>query len=70
MKKDIKGYSKTEILSRLRKEIAALGTQRAFADKHGIDSAFLSDVLNGRRDPSDSLLEPFGLKRTFIAVEK
>jgi hypothetical protein len=47
----------------LRAECAKAGSQKAWAEAHGISPAYLSDVMTGRREPSDSILGPLGLKR-------
>ena len=37
--------------------------QAAWARTHGLSPAYVSDVLNGRRDPGNKILEPLGLCR-------
>jgi len=41
----------------------ANGNQAAWAKEHGIAPGYVSDVLNGRRDPGCSILRPLGLQR-------
>ena len=52
-----------EVLALLRKEVAAVGSMRAYARQHGYTVAYLSDVLRGRRDPGPKVLTPLGLVR-------
>lgn len=51
------------LLKRLRRRIRRAGSQRAWAKEHRIDESVLSDVLNGRRDPSDRLCKALGVRR-------
>lgn len=38
-------------------------SQAAWAKKHGLSPAYVSDVINGRRDPGKAILEALGLER-------
>jgi transcriptional regulator with XRE-family HTH domain len=38
-------------------------TQAAFAEKFGFSAQYLGDVLNGRRDPGDKILNAIGYER-------
>lgn len=40
------------------------GGQSAFAKKWGISPAYVSDVINGRREPGPGILIPLGLQRS------
>lgn len=43
---------------------AAVGdNQAAWAREHKLSPAYVSDVLNGRRDPGNKILKPLGLCR-------
>ena len=46
-----------------------LGGQKFFAEKHGISPAYVSDVLNARRDPGDAILTALGLRKVIHYVE-
>ena len=46
----------------MRLAIDKEGTQKAWADRHGVSQAYVSDVLLGRRDPSDAIAKVFGLE--------
>lgn len=38
-------------------------TQAQFAERCGISEAYLSDILNDRREPGEKLLQALGLRR-------
>lgn len=42
------------------------GGQKPLAAKLGVSDTFLSDVLNGKREPTDAILLPLGLQRVVI----
>lgn len=50
-----------EVRLMLRKECGP--NQRIWAQAHGVVPSYVSDVLNGRRDPSPAILAALGLKR-------
>lgn len=57
-----KFYQEVEVIHLLRVHLAQAGlTQRKWARKHRIPEAVVSDFLNGRRGPSDDILEALGL---------
>lgn len=39
------------------------GGQKPLAEHLGVSESFLSDVLNGRREPTEAILQPLGLER-------
>lgn len=49
----------------VRKHLAsqAKPTQSAWAKKHGVAAAYVSDVINGRREPGKAILDALGLER-------
>lgn len=47
-------------------ETAYEGNQSAFARESGFSPTYISDVLSGRRAPSEKLLSLFGLKRAVV----
>ena len=51
------------VCTRLREACAAAGGQAAWADRHSLSPAYVSDVLNARRDPGESILRALGLRR-------
>lgn len=52
-----------DIVKYIRARAAEIGTQKALADKLGISDAYLSDVLNGRKEPGAAILDPLDLER-------
>jgi transcriptional regulator with XRE-family HTH domain len=48
----------------LREAVKKAGTQTAFAKRHSISIAYINDVLQGRRDPGDKILEALGIEKT------
>ncbi len=51
------------VCSMLRTGCEAAGGQQAWAERHGISASYVSDVLNGRRDPGESILRALGLAK-------
>lgn len=43
-------------------------TRAEFSAELGISPSVFSDVMNGRRDPSQSILAKLGLERQFVYV--
>lgn len=60
---------RTEFLARLRKDVAKYGGQKDLAAAMGISAPYLSDVLNGRRDPGKSILRFYGLREESVYVK-
>ena len=56
---------------RLRIAVQEAGSQKAFAEKHGLSPQYVNDVFTGRRDPSGKILTALGLVRVvqFRAVQ-
>lgn len=55
--------SLAEIYGELRKACREAGGQSAWAEMHGISPAYVSDVLNARRDPGDKILAALGFRK-------
>lgn len=53
----------------LRQACKAAGSQQAWAAQNGVSPAYVSDVLNARREPGDSILAALGLRRVVKYVE-
>ena len=51
-----------DLLTYLRSLIGN-GSQLSFAEAIGVSPQYLSEVLNGRRDPGNSILEAIGVER-------
>jgi plasmid maintenance system antidote protein VapI len=55
--------SNTEILSIIRQMVDKWGSQKKVADHLGISNAYMSDILAGNRDVSDTVARKLGYKR-------
>ena len=54
----------------LRASCRAAGSQAKWARRHGISQTYVTDVLNGRREPGPAMLEVLHLERVLMYVEK
>jgi transcriptional regulator with XRE-family HTH domain len=52
-----------DVIAAIRKAADEAGTQKALAARLGVSDSYLADVLNGRKDPGEAILEPLGLER-------
>lgn len=52
-----------QVLELIRTRAADAGSQKAFAAEIGVNNSVLSEVLNERRDPPNSLLEALEIVR-------
>lgn len=52
-----------EFLKMMRKEIEVCGSQLKFSQKYEFSPAYISDVLQRKRNPSDRLASVFGYKK-------
>lgn len=52
-----------DVLVLLRTACKAAGGQAAWAARHDLSAAYVSDVLNARRAPGESILRPLGVAR-------
>jgi len=59
-----------DALSRLHKFVAKYPTQKDAAEALGIKPAYLSDLVNMRRDISERILSKLGLKRAVVVVKE
>lgn len=59
-----------QLLHLIRRGIAKAGSQKAYAGKLGVSTAYLNDVLHGRRDPGEAILRPLGLERHITTYRK
>jgi transcriptional regulator with XRE-family HTH domain len=46
--------------------VRQVGSQKAAAEALGISQAYLSDLLNSRRNPSPAILDKLGLRETVV----
>ncbi len=52
-----------DLLNILLSECAELGSQKAWAEKHGLSPAYVSDIIHGRREISDKVAQLLGYSR-------
>jgi transcriptional regulator with XRE-family HTH domain len=52
-----------DVIAAIRRSAKEAGTQKALAERLGISESYLADVLGGRKDPGEAILEPLGLER-------
>jgi transcriptional regulator with XRE-family HTH domain len=51
------------IIAVIRRAAQEAGSQKALAERLGLSESHVSDVLNGRKDPAEGILEPLGYER-------
>lgn len=59
-----------EMIDRLRVAVNREGSQKNFAERHDISEQYLSDVLRGRREPGQKILDAIGVERVVVYREK
>lgn len=59
-----------ELIDRLRAAVVQVGSQKDFAQQHGISEQYLSDVLRSRREPGQKILDALSLERVVRYREK
>lgn len=57
------GITLIDVFGMLRKACRDAGGQSAWADLHGVSPAYVSDVLNARREPGEKILVALGLRK-------
>jgi len=55
--------NKDQLLSRLKKLCDEAGGQKAWATANGVSQQYVNDVLAGRREPGDAILNAMGIER-------
>lgn len=58
------------VIERLHEAITAAGSRKAFAVKYALSEQYLSDVLRGRREPGQKILDALDLERVVAYREK
>lgn len=58
------------VLECLREECERLGSQKAFADLHGLSTAYINDVLRGRRELGPAILAALDVERVVTYRER
>jgi len=59
-------FDEDDVVHLLRAAVEHEGSQIAFADRYGVDRAYVSTVLNGRRRVSGSLVKALGLRKAYV----
>ena len=59
-----------QFIIRLREMASEMGSQKALAEKLGVTQSYLSDVLNGRREPGPKMLAALGLEAEKVFKKK
>lgn len=59
-----------DILDRMRAAVEQAGSQRAFAEQHKISLQYVNDVLRGRREPGQRILDALGVEKVVSYREK
>lgn len=59
-----------DVHNRLVAACKKAGSQKKWCELNGISPAYLSDVLNARREPGPSICSPLGLVRVVRYMEK
>ena len=57
-----------DIYGAIRRACRDAGSQQAWAMSIGISPQYLNDILMGRKEPTDRVLAPLGLKRVTVFV--
>tara|TARA_R110000787_G_scaffold280681_2_gene391530 strand:- start:2605 stop:2793 length:189 start_codon:yes stop_codon:yes gene_type:complete len=57
-----------DAVGKLRIYVEGAGTQAEAARRLSISTTYLSDLLNSKRTPSDSILEKIGLCRIVVKI--
>jgi transcriptional regulator with XRE-family HTH domain len=52
-----------DVVSLLRREVQACGSQEAFATKAGVSQQYVGDILRGQRLPGEKILNALGLEK-------
>lgn len=63
------GLTSLDVCGRLRAACRAAGGQQVWAQQNGVSPAYVSDVLNARREPGDSILTALGLRKVVRYVK-
>jgi transcriptional regulator with XRE-family HTH domain len=53
-------------IAEIKLSVSRCGTQEKAAQELGISQTYLSDLLHGRRNPSDAILRKLGLRRIVV----
>jgi len=53
----------SDVRDLLRSACATAGSQQAWAREHGVSPQYVGDVILGRREPGDKILDGLGIKK-------
>jgi hypothetical protein len=62
------GLSAEFVRGYLAEECRDAGGQKVWAERNGVSAAYVCDVLQGRREPGDSICAGLGLRRVVMYV--
>jgi transcriptional regulator with XRE-family HTH domain len=57
-----------ELMKVLKDMVIRAGSQKAVAEELGISEAYLSDILNGRKDVSDRIAAALGFEWRLVSI--
>lgn len=58
-----------DIRDMLRRACETAGSNKAWAGKHGVSEAYVSDVLNGHRSPGPAICTALGIEQVYRKVK-
>ena len=58
-----------DVIKRLKQFVDQFETQKEAAKSLRIRPAYLSDLLNGRRDPGPTVLKALGLRKSYEVIQ-
>lgn len=61
---------RTDVIASLVIAINVAGSQKKFAERYDISEQYVSDVLRGRREPGEKILEVLGYERVVAIAER
>ncbi len=64
------GLTEDDVIDRLRAAVQAAGSQKAYAELHGISEQYVSNALLRRCAPGPRMLEAIGVERRVYYEEK
>lgn len=62
-----KNYTQDDVLAVIQKEIDSNSLRRV-AKRIGLSAGFMSDVMNGNRQVTDTVAKAFGFERSVVTV--
>ncbi len=62
--------TQTELIALMRGQMREHPSQQSYAANIGIHQSYLSDLLNGRRDPGKKVLAALGYERVVLYRKK